>query len=121
MDINLLLDRLDKVKQTKPNRFVACCPAHDDKSPSLQISEVGDRILIHCFAGCGANEVLNAVNLDYSAIYPDDHTPNSKAIKISPVDEIYVSVYKSQIRNGKTPTPEDKKRYASIVRKMYGN
>ena len=66
-DLNELLSRLDKVRQSKQNRWISCCPAHDDKTPSLQISMVeSDRILIHCFSGCGAAEVLDAINLDYS-------------------------------------------------------
>ena len=72
MDANLLLERLDKVKQTGSDRWVACCPAHDDKTPSLQITQANDRVLIHCFAGCGGNEVLESVGLDFSVLYPEN-------------------------------------------------
>jgi len=47
-----ILPLLDKVKKKGDNSWVVCCPAHDDKSPSLAIREVDDRLLIHCFAGC---------------------------------------------------------------------
>ncbi len=76
MSIDTLLDRLDGVKQTAPNRWIARCPAHDDHSPSLSISELADgQILIHCFAGCEATDVMAAVGLQLSDLYPEplDH------------------------------------------------
>jgi len=66
-----LLSQLDSVKKTGQGKWLARCPAHDDKSPSLAIKEVGDRILLHCFAGCGVSEVLNAVGLDMADLFPD--------------------------------------------------
>lgn len=66
-----LLDRLQKVRQIGPGRWVACCPAHEDRSPSLSIEETSDeRVLIYCFVGCGALEVLEAVGLDWSSLFP---------------------------------------------------
>ncbi|HIK68234.1 MAG TPA: DNA primase, partial [Flavobacteriales bacterium] len=47
--INNLINRLDKVKQTGKDRYIARCPSHEDRSPSLAIREVDDRVLIHCF------------------------------------------------------------------------
>lgn len=37
---------------------MCCCPAHDDKTPSLSIGIAKSAILFHCFAGCTAEEVL---------------------------------------------------------------
>jgi len=37
--------------------------------------ELPDRtILIHCFAGCGALDVLNSLGLQWSALFPHDPT-----------------------------------------------
>jgi hypothetical protein len=42
--------------------FVAKCPAHQDRSPSLSVSRGSDdRMLLHCFAGCSPEAVLGAV------------------------------------------------------------
>lgn len=42
--------------------FVAKCPAHRDRSPSLSVSRGrDDRMLLHCFAGCSPEVVLGAV------------------------------------------------------------
>jgi DNA primase len=71
MNINKLLDRLHKGKQTGQEKWVACCPAHDDRSPSLGITIKDDKVLIKCFSGCGATEILDAVGLDYSVLFPE--------------------------------------------------
>lgn len=42
---------------------MACCPVHEDREPSLSISDGNDgRLLVHCFAGCDATDVLRAIN-----------------------------------------------------------
>jgi hypothetical protein len=59
-----ILERLTGVKQTAPGRWMAICPAHEDRSPSLSIREMDDgRVLIYCFASCGAGDVLAAIGL----------------------------------------------------------
>jgi len=66
-----ILSALHKVKGAGPDRWVACCPAHEDKSPSLAIRELDDgRVLLHCFAGCGADEVLGAIGLSMTDLFP---------------------------------------------------
>jgi hypothetical protein len=66
-----LLDRLEKVRQTGAGRWVAPCPSHKDRSPSLSIRELDDgRVLLHDFGGCGAIDVLEALGLDWSALFP---------------------------------------------------
>jgi putative DNA primase/helicase len=44
--------------------YVACCPAHDDRKPSLSIRLGHDgRILVHCHAGCEQSQVISALEL----------------------------------------------------------
>lgn len=40
------------------------CPAHDDRTPSLSVRPGRSRLLFHCFAGCGSEEVARALRLD---------------------------------------------------------
>jgi hypothetical protein len=57
-----LLGGLQRVKQTGPGRWLACCPAHEDRSPSLSIRETDDgRVLLHDFGGCDVADVLGAL------------------------------------------------------------
>ena len=71
MSADALLSRLDKVKRTGPDKWVARCPAHDDRGPSLAVRELEDgRVLVHCFAGCSVDEVVGTVGLEMSDLFP---------------------------------------------------
>lgn len=76
-NVGVLLKRLHGVRKT-PRGWNARCPAHDDRDPSLSVS-VGDNgaVLVHCFSGCPAGDVLAAVGLQFSDLYPDHchHAP----------------------------------------------
>lgn len=70
MSAAALLCRLTGVKSTAPGRWLAKCPAHDDKSPSLSVRELPDgRTLVHCFAGCATADVLSAVGLRMADLF----------------------------------------------------
>jgi len=76
MKAELLLARLDGVCERFSGQWLACCPAHDDKSPSLSVKETEDGcILIHCFAGCAPCDVLAAVDLELSDLFPEKLEP----------------------------------------------
>ena len=71
MSASSLLEKLDGVRKTGASKWIARCPAHDDKSPSLAITECDDgKTLIHCFALCSQAEVLNAVGLEMRDLSP---------------------------------------------------
>lgn len=40
---------------------IACCPAHEDRTPSLGVTLGRKAILFHCFAGCDQQSVLSAL------------------------------------------------------------
>lgn len=50
-------------------RWMVLCPAHDDRSPSLSITLLEDKLLMHCFAGCETSSVLVAVGLTMSDLF----------------------------------------------------
>lgn len=69
--VDRLLDRLSGVKQIKNDRWLARCPAHDDRSPSLVITETSDgTLLIRCWAGCSAADIVTAVGLELKDLFP---------------------------------------------------
>jgi len=71
--IDTVLHRLEKVKRTGPDRWIAKCPAHDDRRPSLSIREAEDhKVLLHCWSGCSAAEVVTALGLSLSDLFPGD-------------------------------------------------
>lgn len=70
MTLSGFLSRLRGVKKVSGG-YMALCPAHNDHDPSLfiSVSEDGERILIHCFAGCSEEEVLAAMGLKPSDLF----------------------------------------------------
>ena len=74
MKAEKLLERLEMVRKTGTGKWIARCPAHDDGTPSLSVTEIegGNRVLIHCHGGCGALDILESIGMDWSALYPDD-------------------------------------------------
>lgn len=58
-----ILNRLDNV-QRGGRGYTARCPAHTDRRNSLSIGLGEDnRILVNCFAGCSAKEIVEALGL----------------------------------------------------------
>ncbi len=71
MSAEALLSRLEGVRNRGGGQVSARCPAHEDKGPSLSVKELPDgRVLMKCFAGCTVSEVLAAVGLEVSTLFP---------------------------------------------------
>jgi hypothetical protein len=80
MSADTFLSRLEGVRRTGPSRWLARCPAHDDRTASLSIRELDDgRVLVHCFAGCHVENVLGAVDLGLDALFPPRCSDDRKA------------------------------------------
>lgn len=83
-NLGLLLGRLSKVKQNGRGQYIACCPSHNDRHPSLAIRQTDDgKILLKCFGGCSAYEIVSAVGLDLSDLFPPRESSYSAPIKNS--------------------------------------
>jgi hypothetical protein len=119
MTVDNLLARLDKVKQTGNGRWLACCPAHDDRSPSLTIRQTDDgTVLVKCWSGCGAADVVQAVGLSLKDLFqdrPNFRTPMRPGERWVPRDVIAAlahecvlgMIYNSAMAAGKQLAPED--------------
>ncbi len=123
MTAETLLGRLDRVKQTGAGRWIAACPAHDDKNPSLSIRELDDgRLLAHCFAGCDVHSVLAAVGVEMVDLFPapiSHHAagvrPNHwhaarEALRVLKHEVLLVAVAAENIVAGILLTPDDRER-----------
>lgn len=114
-----LIARLDKVKATGPAAWVASCPAHEDKRPSLSIKQVDDRTLIHCWAGCGAADVMAAVGLELRDLFERRHTDTYVAPRRPPLpssrelvalleyDIAVIDIAAGTLERGVALTPDD--------------
>lgn len=69
--INDILSRLEKVRRTGAGNWIACCPAHGDRSPSLTLREEADgRVLCRCWSGCSFAEIVETVGLGWEPWFP---------------------------------------------------
>ena len=75
-DISELLSRLEKVQGKHPH-WRSLCPAHHNrKSRTLSITETSTGlILVHCFAGCGGADIMDAIGMSLSDLYPEESGP----------------------------------------------
>lgn len=59
---------LDAVKRAGPG-WMARCPAHEDRTPSLSVSEGREGVLLTCHAGCPTEKVVAAIGLDMRDLF----------------------------------------------------
>lgn len=125
-NLDQLLSRLDKVNQMKGGakgaRWLACCPAHDDKTPSLSITlTVDDRILVHCWAGCEFTDIVAAVGMSAADFFPESGghqhyatLPDWKRRRFEGAKDylgIYVQMYEAAERQGEEIPISERQQY----------
>ncbi|MDY6835510.1 MAG: phage/plasmid primase, P4 family [Chloroflexota bacterium] len=74
-----LLARLDEVKEGTGGRYQANCPACGDKGRHLYIHQTEDKILINCFKGCKADEIMKTIGLPMTDLFNDKATDPPQA------------------------------------------
>jgi hypothetical protein len=116
---DVLLSHLENVKRTGDGRWLARCPAHADSRPSLSVREMPDGVvLVKCWSGCSASEVLGAVGLEMSALFPEkinvDGTkperrpfPAADVLRAVSFETMIVSIAAADMAAGKTIKPAD--------------
>jgi hypothetical protein len=126
--IEVLVSRLDGAKRTGYGRYIARCPAHADKSPSLSIQEQDGNVLFHCFAGCEPENVLSAVGLTFSDLYPERITySRPKQSGFNPYDVLkclvreggIIALASAQILNGEPLSRADTDRVILAHERLY--
>jgi hypothetical protein len=125
-----LLTRLNQVKATGPGRWIARCPAHEDRHPSLSIRELDDgRILLHCFAGCSVHEITQAIGIDLRGLFPTstahhraEQRPWAAAdvLKIIHREVLIVLIGAEDIAAGQVLSDEDHERMQVAVARVRG-
>ena len=119
MSAQQILDRLNKYRAVGEGVWLACCPAHNDASPSLSITELPDtRVLIKCHAGCGALDVLTSIGLNWSAVMPpDNHYKSVDHRRSDKVDDFVVELAEDAKRHNKQLSQADKERYKLALKR----
>lgn len=124
MSAHALVERLQGVRPSGAGRWVAKCPAHQDRSPSLSIKALQDgTILLHDFGGCSPSDVLAAVGLELRDLFPErsvDHRGPARdrkhwhaaadALRTLKFEVVLVAVAAESIVAGKQLSNEDRDR-----------
>ncbi|WP_396189630.1 hypothetical protein [Flavobacterium sp.] len=130
--IGALLSRLKRVKKTGLGRWIASCPTRTDKTPSLSIRETPDgTVLIHDFGGATPSEVLDAIGMEMTDLFP--HKTDAHSVKpirqgINPYDALrcvaddalVVLVSARMTLNGEKLAESDMERLAKSVEVLQG-
>jgi len=129
--IDLFLSRLNKVRATGKNSWIACCSGHDDKTPSMTITEGSDgRVLAHCFSqGCSIEDIANGAGLSVSDLMPENvgyHRlkPVSRAFNAMDVlcairsDLTLTLIMAKDIQAGKVISKEDSLNFAKAISRV---
>ena len=102
--------------------WMARCPAHDDRNPSLSIRQVDGIVLVHCFSGCSQRAVIAV--LAHRGLWPSGNRRKEQhKIAVSPSA---AADYKAQARTGEAlrrwretgPLSDLAKRYFQQHRKL---
>jgi len=89
--------------------WIACCPAHADRRPSLSIREDNGRILLYCFAGCPVDAVCTALGLDMKDLFAEPKAATEP-------EPLVVRQAKKQIASLRSRlTPRDRERDVTVV------
>lgn len=69
--IGRILPRLEGLRRNG-HGYTARCPSHRDRMASLSLCETDTgKVLIHCFAGCSAPEILQTIGLTVADLFPN--------------------------------------------------
>jgi len=125
--VSVLLARLEGVRTAGDGRWTALCPAHEDRSPSLNIRVAGDKILIHDHGGCDSADVLRDIGLSWRDLYADPWRASYAAATAAPqgrryvermmretdpleVERMILRIAAADLRAGRTLSAEDRAR-----------
>lgn len=89
-----VLSGLEKVTRSG-SEWKACCPAHDDSTPSLSIREVDGQILLKCHGGCKNLDIVHALGMEWRDLFTEANY------------ELYHEIYKDLL-NASELSPGDK-------------
>jgi hypothetical protein len=132
--IHDLLARLEKVKQTGRQRYIAQCPCHQDSTPSLAVTETDDgRILMLCRAGCDTLNILESIGMDFNDLFPDgqlnkDHKPINRGkpsfsayqlLALMRVEAIVLSIAAEKLIQGKALDDDEIGRFRQAKDNIY--
>lgn len=125
MDVQELVARLTGVRVTTRDAWMARCPAHGDRSPSLCVKGLPDgRILLHCFAGCDTAQILAKLGLTLADLFPERLAGGPRvrpafsaieALRALARESGVVAIVASDLSCGRSISPQDASRVCAAA------
>ena len=129
--LDTFLSRLQKVRKTGKDSWLACCPHHGDKNPSMTVS-VGSNgiVLCHCHShGCGIDQIAESVGMEVKDLMPENplyHRARPLKAPVNPRDALFAVkddltsalIMAKMIQAGEKLTEEDTLQLAKIVGRL---
>lgn len=120
-----ILSRLERVRQTGPGRWIASAPTREDKHPSLAIRELDDgRVLLHDFGGDSVEDILDAIGLTFSDLYPEQcgaagrerrPFPAADIVRATAFEALIVAAAGAALLDGRPLSEADRERLMTAV------
>jgi hypothetical protein len=108
MTAQTFLDRMRGVRRSGGG-WMALCPGHPDRSPSLSIREDNRRILLHCFAGCSLEAICAALKIQIHDLFTEPRLTRKPKPPIVRDAERQITFLRSRL------TPRDRERNVTVV------
>lgn len=120
--LSYILTKLDKCKSSGKDSWKACCPAHDDKSPSFYVRLADNgRVLMKCFSGCSIDEICASLGVEVSSLFPaTDKTyyprlGEAQRATEPTCDTHYIAHFKNAVKQGYKPSEKELHAYQQAV------
>lgn len=108
MNVQAILSRLERVRRSG-GQWIARCPAHDDKTPSLSVHEENGRVLLHCFAGCTVESICVSLRIKTADLFSEPRTLRRPEPAIVQVAERGLGDVRSRL------TARDREREVTVI------
>jgi hypothetical protein len=89
--------------------WMACCPAHEDRNPSLSIREANGKLLLHCFANCTTEAICAALKIEMRELFAEACALRQTEPRILRDAERQIASLRGRL------TPRDREREIALV------
>ena len=97
-------------------KFKACCPAHEDRNPSLYIAKGDKAWMFKCWSGCSIQAICEAMDIKISDLWFDNSKPPKQNIKDT--DEYHLVFIMDHTEHKSGFTKKDWTAYRAAKRKL---
>lgn len=108
MNAEAIVARLEGVRRSGSG-WMARCPAHADRSPSLSVCEGDGKVLFHCFAGCATEAVCAALGIVVCDLFAEPRASRKPEPRIAREAQKHIAGLRSRL------TPRERERAVTVV------